>query len=696
MPFSRYKVWIICMAMGFALALIAPRDGVSATSGKRTTSAATKDRETHRLLTESPPDWSHLLLSQGANIEARNSQQETPLITSAGQGNLPLVQLLLQKHADIHAADADGNTPLHVASFNGRVKVVELLLNNGAKTRVQNSLGFSPLHQAVRRFWEAPGETEAGRTENQRQIVLLLLAHDADPALEDLSHRTAAILATESNNAALAPLFEARSMSSEQAAAPSPAPLNLPLQPSPIDTPPPNEPEVRQQVEGTSAPEKPRDADSGKTDTAGAESQPIPPSSGPETEIVHPPDTNPPETIQPAESRDPSITAAGVPEIPTESIAKPVEPPTSAANAGDPETTTKPSSSPSPPEEPPAAPPAISERKEPRPSPPTMPQESAPPERTGSEVHQKPELSIQMPVTPPETSPPISPTLPGRRSEAEIPHTKAMPDLPKQKSAPAPQTPHTMDQPAPAVQKSDPLPASPPAATLPPPKRPEEIGALAQAAKPREPILKSGQNIQPSLPGPVPGYPVKEPNQVEAKNGNRDDQPPAKQSSDNWIFRNLGFGLGVGWTHNLGPERIESATAVNGVVRVDADQNDLIRFMPEVHLWMDQWWDDQRWNWGPFLSLAPGANLIDAIGFGLMLGYRPHQTDRYTFNLGIGGTLDFNTRVLGDGLSANQPLPPGENQVRTKQTTAPGLLIMLSVGWDIGMPRRSPPPQEAP
>src|SRR5688500_8209407 len=118
-------------------------------------------------------------------------------------------------------------------------------------------------------------------------------------------------------------------------------------------------------------------------------------------------------------------------------------------------------------------------------------------------------------------------------------------------------------------------------------------------------------------------------------------------------------------------------------------RNDLVRFMPEVHLWMDQW-DEQRWSWGPFLSIAPGPSLIDAVGFGLMLGYRARQTDPYTFNLGVGGTLDFNTRVLGDGLTTNQSLPPGENQVPTKQTTAPGLLIILSVGWDIGMPRNSP------
>jgi hypothetical protein len=53
-------------------------------------------------------------------------------------------------------------------------------------------------------------------------------------------------------------------------------------------------------------------------------------------------------------------------------------------------------------------------------------------------------------------------------------------------------------------------------------------------------------------------------------------------------------------------------------------------------------------------------------------GYRPHRQDHYSFNLGIGGTLDLDTRVLGDGLIANEPLPPRETTARTKQTPPPG------------------------
>jgi hypothetical protein len=167
----------------------------------------------------------------------------------------------------------------------------------------------------------------------------------------------------------------------------------------------------------------------------------------------------------------------------------------------------------------------------------------------------------------------------------------------------------------------------------------------------------------------------------------RTGEPRTEEGRRPWLFQNLGFGLGLGWTHNLGARRVESVTVVNGIVRIDNEQNDLVRFMPELHLWLDRW-DEQRWGWGPFLTVAPGSRVIDAVGFGLMIGYRPHEADQYSFNLGIGGTLDLDARVLGDGLVANEPLPPRETTARTKQTTAAGLLVIFSVGWDLAAPHR--------
>ncbi len=52
------------------------------------------------------------------------------------------------------------------------------------------------------------------------------------------------------------------------------------------------------------------------------------------------------------------------------------------------------------------------------------------------------------------------------------------------------------------------------------------------------------------------------------------------------------------------------------------------------------------------------------------------------------GTLDLDARVLGDGLVANESLPPRKTTARTKQTTAAGLLVLFSVGWDLSAPHR--------
>ncbi len=170
-----------------------------------------------------------------------------------------------------------------------------------------------------------------------------------------------------------------------------------------------------------------------------------------------------------------------------------------------------------------------------------------------------------------------------------------------------------------------------------------------------------------------------------------DSSKGGKDSSGNdpnFIFKNLGIGGAIGWTHNLGDRRVETVNVVNNIVRVQDDRNDLIRFMPEVHLWATKFRDDTI-GLGPFFALAPGPKFVDAVALGVMLGYRAKNTDQYSFNLGVGATLDLDTKVLGDGITRNQPLPAGETSARTKQTTVAGLLVMFSIGWDVYAPHNA-------
>jgi len=75
-----------------------------------------------------------LLLSKGADPNARSKQGRTPLLIAAGtQGNSEVLRLLLEKGADISKADANpGSTPLTQAASAGDAAMVRLLLDKGA------------------------------------------------------------------------------------------------------------------------------------------------------------------------------------------------------------------------------------------------------------------------------------------------------------------------------------------------------------------------------------------------------------------------------------------------------------------------------------------------------------------------------------------------------------------------------------
>ncbi|KAL7956687.1 ankyrin repeat-containing domain protein [Trichoderma compactum] len=79
-------------------------------------------------------DMVKLLLDQGANIEAKDDDGDTPLISAIriGNGNAGVVKLLLDRGADVEVEDEYGNTPLQFAKRQGYEDVVKLLLDRGA------------------------------------------------------------------------------------------------------------------------------------------------------------------------------------------------------------------------------------------------------------------------------------------------------------------------------------------------------------------------------------------------------------------------------------------------------------------------------------------------------------------------------------------------------------------------------------
>ena len=91
------------------------------------------------------------LLRNGANVDARNWQNCTPLHFAAVQenDNIDIVLLLLKHNANINAIDVYGGSPLHFAVKCCKEKIVEALLKNGCKLDIKDDLQITPLHRAV-------------------------------------------------------------------------------------------------------------------------------------------------------------------------------------------------------------------------------------------------------------------------------------------------------------------------------------------------------------------------------------------------------------------------------------------------------------------------------------------------------------------------------------------------------------------
>jgi len=74
-----------------------------------------------------------LLLEQGADVNARDKVERTPLHWAACMGHTALAELLLSQGADVNAEDQVGLTPLQLAILTRNAELADLLLKHGAK-----------------------------------------------------------------------------------------------------------------------------------------------------------------------------------------------------------------------------------------------------------------------------------------------------------------------------------------------------------------------------------------------------------------------------------------------------------------------------------------------------------------------------------------------------------------------------------
>jgi ankyrin repeat protein len=85
-------------------------------------------------------------------LEAQEKSKKcTPLLIAAERGHLKCVHLLLQNGANVEAVDSDGWSASHRASYGGHSKVVKLLIERGANiNRAAATDNWRPIHAAAR------------------------------------------------------------------------------------------------------------------------------------------------------------------------------------------------------------------------------------------------------------------------------------------------------------------------------------------------------------------------------------------------------------------------------------------------------------------------------------------------------------------------------------------------------------------
>ena len=89
------------------------------------------------------------LLDAGANINAQWGQDNnTPIFEAAKGRSMEMLELLLTRGADIEARDTQDRTVLSQAAFQGDTLAVTKLLDHKADIGAMNSKGYTPLHQA--------------------------------------------------------------------------------------------------------------------------------------------------------------------------------------------------------------------------------------------------------------------------------------------------------------------------------------------------------------------------------------------------------------------------------------------------------------------------------------------------------------------------------------------------------------------
>jgi len=118
------------------------------------------------------------LIDRGANIEARNALEQTPLHFAAVNNKIEDIKVLLKKEADIEATELNDLTPLQLVEISGKPKESALLKRSADTTKTNNAEQYPVdlatnreikdlLNQAKERQQMLAEDTWQGKVKNQ-------------------------------------------------------------------------------------------------------------------------------------------------------------------------------------------------------------------------------------------------------------------------------------------------------------------------------------------------------------------------------------------------------------------------------------------------------------------------------------------------------------------------------------------------
>jgi ankyrin repeat protein len=129
-------------------------------------------------------------LDKGADVNAKDYKDLTPLMSASERGHGDIARLLVDRGADVSAKNTRSMTALMYASRGGHVDIAKLLVDRGADVNAKDSAGKTCLMIAAEAGILGPWRTAINKAE-QRELVSLLIDRAADVNAQDPYGNTA-------------------------------------------------------------------------------------------------------------------------------------------------------------------------------------------------------------------------------------------------------------------------------------------------------------------------------------------------------------------------------------------------------------------------------------------------------------------------------------------------------------------------